>query len=51
MRCLVDLHVLPNEYLALDQESKAFLIASLIVQDEEMEKENRRIEQEANRGY
>lgn len=50
MRCLIDLHVLPQEYLALDDESKAFLIASLIVQDEEMEKERRKVE-EANRGY
>lgn len=50
MRCLVDYHVLPRDYLALDTESKAFLIASLIVQDQELEKENRKLE-EAKHGY
>jgi hypothetical protein len=47
MRALYDFHLLPQEYLALDDESKAFLIAAIKTKDEIDEKDAKEMERQA----
>ncbi|MDD5987296.1 MAG: hypothetical protein PUC26_05725 [Eubacteriales bacterium] len=46
-RCLYEFKLLPQEYLALDQESKVFLVAALTHKDDLDEEEAKELERQA----
>ena len=49
MRVLYDFHLLPRDYLALDVKSKAFIVACLLIADEEAKKEQEEHEKKIKR--
>lgn len=44
MRCLFEFHIRPSEYIEMDENEKAFLIASIQIKDREEEKEMKKAE-------
>lgn len=49
LRVLKDYHLLPRDYLALDPESKAFIIACIQLEDKWAQEELKKIEREMAR--
>lgn len=46
LRVLKDYHLLPRDYLALDPESKAFIIACIQLEDKWAQEELKKVERE-----